>query len=112
MAVRFLNFHIFFPILTRLLDSCALQPQAYAPGLVCAPTSAVDSISLFRAALTIHRVDKEVIVRLKWNEAEYKGRLVSVDLYMNIQLADTEETLRHSWTGHDTVRVFSLSGKI
>lgn len=38
-------------------------------------------------------VDKEVIVRLKWNESEYKGRLVSVDLYMNIQLADTEEII-------------------
>lgn len=30
-------------------------------------------------------------MRLKWGETEYKGRLVSVDLYMNIQLANTEE---------------------
>jgi small nuclear ribonucleoprotein F len=28
---------------------------------------------------------------LKWGETEYKGRLVSVDLYMNIQLSNTEE---------------------
>ncbi|KAF2120501.1 small nuclear ribonucleoprotein F, partial [Lophiotrema nucula] len=36
-------------------------------------------------------VDKDIIVRLKWGETEYKGRLVSVDLYMNIQLQNTEE---------------------
>ncbi|KAF2690996.1 small nuclear ribonucleoprotein F, partial [Lentithecium fluviatile CBS 122367] len=36
-------------------------------------------------------VDKDIIVRLKWGETEYKGRLVSVDLYMNIQLNNTEE---------------------
>jgi small nuclear ribonucleoprotein F len=38
-------------------------------------------------------VDKEVLVRLKWNRQEYKGRLVSADLYMNLQLAETEEFL-------------------
>jgi small nuclear ribonucleoprotein (snRNP)-like protein len=37
------------------------------------------------------RVDKDIVVRLKWGETEYKGRLVSVDLYMNIQLNNTEE---------------------
>ncbi|KAF9696232.1 hypothetical protein EKO04_006178 [Ascochyta lentis] len=36
-------------------------------------------------------VDKDIVVRLKWGETEYKGRLVSVDLYMNIQLSNTEE---------------------
>lgn len=30
-------------------------------------------------------------MRLKWGQTEYKGRLVSVDLYMNIQLSNTEE---------------------
>mmetsp|Transcript_14993 Transcript_14993/g.47833 ORF Transcript_14993/g.47833 Transcript_14993/m.47833 type:complete len:96 (+) Transcript_14993:1-288(+) len=33
---------------------------------------------------------KPVIVRLKWG-MEYKGYLVSVDSYMNLQLASTEE---------------------
>ena len=37
------------------------------------------------------RVNEEVIVRLKWGQTEYKGRLVSVDSYMNIQLTGTEE---------------------
>ncbi|KAI9790904.1 MAG: hypothetical protein M1816_004665 [Peltula sp. TS41687] len=36
-------------------------------------------------------VNDEVIVRLKWGQTEYKGRLVSVDSYMNIQLTGTEE---------------------
>ncbi|ORY06517.1 small nuclear ribonucleo protein-like protein F [Clohesyomyces aquaticus] len=36
-------------------------------------------------------IDKDIIVKLKWGESEYKGRLVSIDQYMNIQLAGTEE---------------------
>ncbi|WPH04722.1 Hypothetical protein R9X50_00761500 [Acrodontium crateriforme] len=36
-------------------------------------------------------VNEEVIVRLKWNQQEYTGRLVSVDSYMNIQLSGAEE---------------------
>jgi small nuclear ribonucleoprotein F len=36
-------------------------------------------------------IGKDVFVRLKWNETEYKGRLVSTDSYMNIQLSDAEE---------------------
>ncbi|KAL6041753.1 Sm protein F [Balamuthia mandrillaris] len=31
-----------------------------------------------------------VIVRLKWGQ-EYRGMLVSIDNYMNLQLANTEE---------------------
>ncbi|EGX47115.1 hypothetical protein AOL_s00097g161 [Orbilia oligospora ATCC 24927] len=40
-----------------------------------------------------------VIVRLKWGQTEYKGRLVSVDSYMNIQLSDTEEFIDNKSTG-------------
>jgi len=36
-------------------------------------------------------VDDEVIIRLKWGQTEYTGRLVSVDSYMNIQLSGAEE---------------------
>jgi small nuclear ribonucleoprotein F len=32
-----------------------------------------------------------IYVRLKWGETEYKGKLVSTDSYMNIQLSDAEE---------------------
>jgi small nuclear ribonucleoprotein F len=40
-----------------------------------------------------------VFVRLKWGEAEYKGRLVSVDSYLNIQLSNAEEYIAHKSTG-------------
>lgn len=36
-------------------------------------------------------VNRDVIVRLKWGETEYKGRLVSIDSYLNIQLSGAEE---------------------
>ncbi|ODV79153.1 small nuclear ribonucleo protein SmF [Suhomyces tanzawaensis NRRL Y-17324] len=36
-------------------------------------------------------INKPVVVRLKWNRTEYKGTLVSVDNYMNLQLEDTKE---------------------
>lgn len=45
------------------------------------------------------RVNDEVIVRLKWGQTEYKGRLVSVDSYMNIQLSNTEEFIDGKSTG-------------
>ncbi|KAI5804160.1 hypothetical protein DFH27DRAFT_554581 [Peziza echinospora] len=44
-------------------------------------------------------VNEEVLVRLKWGETEYKGTLVSVDSYMNIQLNNTEEFVDGKSTG-------------
>lgn len=44
-------------------------------------------------------VDKDIVVRLKWGETEYKGRLVSVDGYMNIQLSGAEEWVDQKKTG-------------
>ncbi|KAH7294482.1 hypothetical protein KP509_27G002400 [Ceratopteris richardii] len=42
---------------------------------------------------------KPVIVKLKWG-MEYKGYLVSVDSYMNLQLASTEEYIDGQLTGN------------
>ncbi|KAJ8918689.1 hypothetical protein NQ315_015009 [Exocentrus adspersus] len=42
---------------------------------------------------------KGVMVKLKWGH-EYKGYLVSVDGYMNLQLANTEEYIDGSPTGN------------
>ncbi|KAF5298411.1 hypothetical protein FQR65_LT18688 [Abscondita terminalis] len=42
---------------------------------------------------------KAVMVKLKWGQ-EYKGYLVSVDGYMNIQLANTEEYIDGNFTGN------------
>jgi len=44
-------------------------------------------------------VNEDVLVRLKWGQTEYKGRLVSVDSYMNIQLTGTEEFIDGKSTG-------------
>jgi len=42
---------------------------------------------------------KPVMVKLKWG-MEYKGYLVSVDGYMNLQLANTEEFIDGTLTGN------------
>ncbi|CAM2107070.1 unnamed protein product [Caretta caretta] len=42
---------------------------------------------------------KPVMVKLKWG-MEYKGYLVSVDSYMNMQLANTEEYIDGALSGH------------
>ncbi|KAJ8007032.1 hypothetical protein DPEC_G00113360 [Dallia pectoralis] len=42
---------------------------------------------------------KPVMVKLKWG-MEYKGYLVSVDSYMNMQLANTEEYADGALAGH------------
>ena len=42
---------------------------------------------------------KPVLVKLKWG-MEYKGYLVSVDGYMNLQLANTEEYIDGNCTGN------------
>lgn len=41
---------------------------------------------------------KHVMVKLKWG-MEYKGVLVSVDSYMNLQLASAEEYVEGQFTG-------------
>ena len=41
---------------------------------------------------------KPVIAKLKWG-MEYKGYLVSVDSYMNLQLASTEEWIDEEFSG-------------
>jgi small nuclear ribonucleoprotein (snRNP)-like protein len=43
-------------------------------------------------------VNKEIVVRLKWGETEYKGRLVSIDSYMNIQLTNAQEYIDQKFT--------------
>uniref|UniRef100_A0A6B2LX26 Sm protein F n=1 Tax=Arcella intermedia TaxID=1963864 RepID=A0A6B2LX26_9EUKA len=42
---------------------------------------------------------KPVIVKLKWG-MEYKGYLLSIDSYMNLQLADTEEFENGAFKGN------------
>jgi small nuclear ribonucleoprotein F len=44
-------------------------------------------------------INKNIEVRLKWGDTAYRGRLVSIDSYMNIQLANTEEVIDSKVTG-------------
>ncbi len=53
---------------------------------------------------------KAVIVKLKWGH-EYKGYLVSVDGYMNLQLANTEEHIDGHVTGN-IYRIFILHSNV
>lgn len=46
----------------------------------------------------MNRVNKDIVVRLKWGETEYKGRLVSIDSYMNIQLTNAQEFIDQKFT--------------
>lgn len=43
-------------------------------------------------------VNKDIVVRLKWGETEYHGRLVSSDSYMNIQLTNAQEFIEQKFT--------------
>ncbi|KAI1340010.1 like-Sm domain-containing protein [Xylariaceae sp. FL0016] len=45
-----------------------------------------------------YSVNKDIVVRLKWGETEYKGRLVSIDSYMNIQLTNAQEYIDRKFT--------------
>lgn len=45
------------------------------------------------------RVGSELIIRLKWGQTEYKGKLESIDSYMNVLLRDTEEFIDGNNTG-------------
>lgn len=69
-------------------ESAALPEGAHWKGwLICTPTA---SNSCLRS--------QSVVVKLKWGMS-YKGFLVSVDNYMNLQLASTEEYINDKLTG-------------
>ena len=63
--------------------------------------------------LGVFRVNEEVIIRLKWGQTEYKGRLVSIDSYMNIQLSGAEEWIDQEMTsvlGQVLIRYVNYDG--
>lgn len=51
---------------------------------------------------------KAVVVKLKWGH-EYKGYLVSVDSYMNLQLAQTDEYIGGARTGKLTMHLYIIN---
>jgi small nuclear ribonucleoprotein F len=99
MAVSYFSPRILSHLLTTLPGRRTFQPPTAAAEPV-RPIPSTQHHTLHpprrtraTTALLTHprSVDKDIVVRLKWGETEYKGRLVSVDLYMNIQLSNTEE---------------------
>lgn len=58
-----------------------------------------NTVFLFLIFSLWYSVNEDVLVRLKWGHTEYKGQLVSVDSYMNIQLSNTEEFIEGKSTG-------------
>ena len=75
-------------------------PQRF-PSRECAPFITATAYPIKRKTLILgpFRVNQAVIIRLKWGQTEYHGRLMSVDSYMNIQLANTEEYIDGKNTG-------------
>jgi len=52
-----------------------------------------------RASYANDSIASPVVIRLKWGATEYRGTLVSVDSYMNIQLSGTAEWIDGKETG-------------
>ncbi|EGW32159.1 uncharacterized protein SPAPADRAFT_61242 [Spathaspora passalidarum NRRL Y-27907] len=53
-------------------------------------------------------IGKQVIVRLKWNKTEYRGTLISIDNYMNLQLDQTYEIIYEVEDGNETKKEESI----
>lgn len=65
-------------------------PQTpYGSVLVLLPSTAAETDD--PTPVGYKSVNQPVIIRLKWDGQEYRGRLVSVDGYMNVQLDGAEE---------------------
>ncbi|XP_023785233.1 small nuclear ribonucleoprotein F [Cyanistes caeruleus] len=76
----------------------ALPPPGDAPAR-SGPCFPLQSLPLNPKPFLNGLTGKPVMVKLKWG-MEYKGYLVSVDGYMNMQLANTEEYIDGALSGH------------
>lgn len=71
-----------------------------AAGVDQSPVALVAGFSAVILTLCcLYRVGAELIIRLKWGQTEYKGKLESIDSYMNVLLRDTEEFIDGKNTG-------------
>uniref|UniRef100_A0A9J7Y803 Small nuclear ribonucleoprotein F n=1 Tax=Cyprinus carpio carpio TaxID=630221 RepID=A0A9J7Y803_CYPCA len=84
---------LFSVVISVLLVALISQDQCFH--LLCYSLSLPLNPKPFLNGLT----GKPVMVKLKWG-MEYKGYLVSVDGYMNMQLANTEEYVDGALAGH------------
>ena len=93
------------PLLNSFGCSYSLSPPS--PGSTCVGGSThLVSRTFHRSGIPVNPKPflnalpgKPVIAKLKWG-MEYKGYLVSVDAYMNLQLASTEEWVDGTFSGN------------
>ena len=93
------------PLLNSFGCSYALSPHSPVSTCVGGSTHLV-SRTFHRSGIPVNPkpflndlTGKPVIAKLKWG-MEYKGYLVSVDAYMNLQLASTEEWVDGTFSGN------------
>lgn len=85
--------------LCRPLRHCCLkQSPLPAPRQTCLSATLAAGIPVNPKPFLADLTGKPVIAKLKWG-MEYKGFLVSVDAYMNLQLASTEEWVDGVFSG-------------
>ena len=68
-------------------------------GQCCSPCKFTLARNTNASLMSGNSVNEDVIIRLKWGQTEYKGTLISVDSYMNVQLSNTEEFIDGKSTG-------------
>ena len=73
--------------------------RCYVCVYVCVSPSRQSGLILNPKPFLTNLTGKPVVARLKWG-MEYKGVLLSVDSYMNLQLANTEEYINGELTGN------------
>ncbi|KAG8137981.1 hypothetical protein E2320_003915, partial [Naja naja] len=87
------------PFLLQVWRAHVLPPNNFCSRSRPSPGRVAMSLPLNPKPFLNGLTGKPVMVKLKWG-MEYKGYLVSVDGYMNMQLANTEEYIDGALSGH------------
>ena len=92
--------HRHIPTTSTWLRACHLQcVAAHATSPISDETLLSTQVPVNPKPFLNDLTGKPVIAKLKWG-MEYKGYLVSVDAYMNLQLASTEEWIDGQFSGN------------
>lgn len=89
----------FYPQATRAVEAITKPFTLASHPNPASTTTSMSFVPVNPRPMLQELVNKPVFVRLKWGQVEYKGTLVSVDSYMNLQLAGTEEYVSDKPTG-------------
>ncbi|KAK2744858.1 hypothetical protein FQN57_004182 [Myotisia sp. PD_48] len=75
------------------------EARSFVPPISSQPIEKMNFVPLNPRPMLQSLVNEDIVVRLKWGQTEYRGQLISVDSYMNIQLSNTEEYIEGKNTG-------------